>query len=126
VQAYATAIGAEPGSVAAESAYLKRMIELGVPAMAEAQAQDLMLRDPNNGQAWAVAAFVNARRGDTPAALGQIATASKRAPDDLFVQRTAGEVLAWYDTHPNGPKPPASVAREVEPLRQAMGNPAGV
>ena len=56
VQAYATAIGAEPGSVAAESAYLKRMIELGVPAMAEAQAQDLMLRDPNEREFLAIGA----------------------------------------------------------------------
>src|SRR3954452_20200899 len=122
VEAYARAIAAQPKRIEAESAYLQRMVQFGVPAMAESQAQDLILRQPDNALAWSVAAYVSGRRGDTNAALGQIATAVKLNRDDVFVQRTAGQLLAWYDAHPDAPKPPEAITHDLTPLRAAMAN----
>src|SRR4051812_15637421 len=48
VQAYAKAIAERPGDAGVEDAYVKRMVELGVPDMAEAQADDLVKKDPSN------------------------------------------------------------------------------
>jgi hypothetical protein len=121
VAAYAKALADEPNSnLAIESAYVRRMVDFGVPEMAEAQAQDLVLRDPNNGLAWATLAHANGRRDQTTAALGQIETAVERSPDDAFVQRTAGQLLAWYDTQSPGPVLPDAVERGIPAMRDAL------
>jgi hypothetical protein len=102
VAAYAKAISSGADQVAAERVYLSRMTEFGLPEMADAQAQDLMLKDPDNGLAWAVAAHMSARRGSMAAAIGQIETAVNRAPDNPFVLRTAGGIFAWHDSRGAG------------------------
>src|SRR5689334_10818771 len=54
IQAYATAIAAGHDQTAVESAFVRRMVDFGVPEMALAQAKDLTTKDPNNGLPWAV------------------------------------------------------------------------
>src|SRR3954452_842620 len=101
INAYANAItqanGRAEDIVAAEDALVRQMVSFGLPEMADTQAQDLVARDPKNGVAWAVAAHLAAKRGDPSAALSQVEVAAERSPDDPFVQRTAGQVLAWFD-----------------------------
>jgi hypothetical protein len=101
VAQYSSGIAQGFDPIPLERAYVRKMVAIGLPEMAEAQAQDLTRRAPEEGVPWAVLAFMNARRGQNDTALKQIAIATRYAPDDAFVQRTAGEILAWYDSQPD-------------------------
>src|ERR1043166_362209 len=68
VDAYGKAMAAGRDPVSVETAFMRRMIDFGLPEMAATQATDLTYKTPNNAQAWAVLANVNARKGDTNAA----------------------------------------------------------
>ena len=121
INAYANARVTLPDKpVEIESAYVHRMIDFGVPALAEAQARDLVQRDPKNGQAWAVLAYMDAKRGQTDAAMSEIETAGKFSPDDPFVQSTAGQLLAWYDSGASINAVSEPVARGVPLLREMI------
>jgi hypothetical protein len=84
-------------------AYVTRMVELGLPELAYHQAQSLARLEPQNGPAWAVLAYVGARRGDLMEAISDAITAGRDAPDNPFVEQTAGEILAWYDQRADPP-----------------------
>ncbi len=122
IQAYAEgkAVGRE--SVVLQRAYLQRMLNFGLPEMAEVQARNLIQSDPDNGHAWAVAAYMDARRGDTTAALAKIVPAVKRLPHDRFALTTAGQLLAWYDTEADPAVVPEDVKKGLEDLRKDLAN----
>ncbi len=73
------------------------MVDMGLPEMAYHQAQTLATLQPNNGLAWGVVAYVDARRGQMPEAVSDINLAGQFASSNKFVAHTAGEILAWYD-----------------------------
>ena len=120
VDAYAKGLVNAPDSVPLEEAYLVRMVELGVPEMADAQARDLIQRQTGSGVAWAVAAFNDAERGQPVEALGEIATAVQHQARDPFVQRTAGQLLAWYDTEADQSQVPDDVKSGVSQIRALL------
>jgi hypothetical protein len=97
VAAYANGTALTPNDPKLSEAYVARMVELGLPEMAYHQAQTLTMLQSNNGLAWGVVAYVNARRGRMPEAIGAINLAGQFAPDNKFVAHTAGELFAWYD-----------------------------
>jgi hypothetical protein len=117
VNAYAQGAAAVTDRTLLEAAYVQRMVELGVPQLADAQARDLMRSKPGNGLAWAVAAFNDAERGRPTEALHEITIAAQHESGDPFVQRTAGQLLAWYDTEADQSQLPADVRSEVSTLR---------
>lgn len=92
VAAYAASQTFAPGNIQIESGYLRRMAELGVPALAEAQAVDLTHRDPQNGLAWAVVAHMSAARGQRELAQEQMTIAERLAPDDQLVKAAAAQL----------------------------------
>jgi hypothetical protein len=120
INAYAKAQATAPDDLAVERAYVERMVSFGLPEMAETQAQDITRRDPNHGLAWAVVAYMNAKRKQTAAALTAITVAVKRAPDDAFVLRSAGELVAWYDTRADKAQIPESVKQWTEAMRSDL------
>jgi hypothetical protein len=79
------------------AAYVSRMVDLGLPEMAYHQAETLATLDPNNGLGHGVLAYVHARRGQMIDAIGEVNIAAPLAPDNPFIQRTTGEIIAWYD-----------------------------
>ncbi|MDB5319328.1 MAG: hypothetical protein JWN40_959 [Phycisphaerales bacterium] len=97
IGAYAKGAAIERDGVAVEQAFVKRLAALGLPEMAETQARDLSKRRPDDGVAWAVVAYMDARNGDTAAGLQGILIANRQAGDDPFVQRTAAQLMAYYD-----------------------------
>jgi hypothetical protein len=97
VSAYAGGFAADPNNIALHNAYVTRMVDFGLPELAYHQAQQLASLDARNGLAWGVVAHVDARRTDMPGAIAAMDLASQYAPEHPFVQRTAGEILAWYD-----------------------------
>ncbi len=97
VAAYASGFAVDRDNPKLHEAYVSRMVDLGLPEIAYHQAQTLTTLDANNGLAWGVVAYVDARRLDMPAAISAINLAGQLAPDNKFVVHTAGEILAWYD-----------------------------
>jgi hypothetical protein len=97
VAAFANGFAADRNNPKLYETYVARMVDLGLPELAYHQAEALTTLDANNGLAWGVVGYVNARRGEMPAAVSAIVVAGQTAPDNQFVQRTAGEILAWYD-----------------------------
>lgn len=123
VAAYAAAVGQVGTSVVVEDAYVRRMAEFGLPELAEMQAQDVLRRDPNNDVARAVVAYVLGRRGQAVDALANIAQAAggDRVVADPFVLRTAGQLVAWYDTQADKTQVPEQVRAELDGMRQKLG-----
>lgn len=114
IDAYARARQGPTDTVALESAFVKRMVEFGLPEMADTQATDLTAQAPGNALGWAVSAYMSAKRGQSTDALAQIAQAVKLNSQDEFIQRTGGQLLAWYDTQK--PAVPDQVARDIEEI----------
>jgi hypothetical protein len=124
VEAYAAARAIAPDSVPVGQAYVSRLVALGVPEMAESQARELTRKAPDDGVAWAVAAFMDARRDGMRAALEEIAIAAHKAPDDAFVQRTAGQLIAYHDRDQREESYPDSLEATVAQTRGAMSGKA--
>ena len=122
VEAYAEACRMCPDATPVQTAYVQRMTEFGLPEMAESQARMLVSRDSNDGLAWGVVAYMDARRGQSPAALAEIVQAVKLAPDDEFIQRTAGQLTAWYDSQADQAQVPDSLKSAVASLKSSLGN----
>jgi hypothetical protein len=97
VTAYANGIAHGAKDPRFYEAYVARMVDFGIPEMAYHQAQALTTLESSNGLAWGVVAYVDARRGQMPDAILAINLAGQFAPENKFVEYTAGELLAWYD-----------------------------
>ena len=97
IAAYANGIATDHNNPRIYEAYIGKMVELGLPEMAFHQAESLTGMESNNGLAWGVIAYVDARRGQMSEAVSAVVLAGQFASDNPFVQRTAGELTAWYD-----------------------------
>jgi hypothetical protein len=97
VAAYANGTATARNNPKIYAAYINKMTELGLPELAYHQAEYLTGLESNNGLGWGVIAYVDARRGQMPEAISAIVLAGQFAPENAFVQRTAGELAAWYD-----------------------------
>jgi hypothetical protein len=97
VAAYVNGAAVDRNDPKLSEAYVIRMVDLGLPELAFHQAQTLTTLQSNNGLAWGVVAYVEARRGNMAEAISAINLAGQFAPSIPLVERTAGEVMAWYD-----------------------------
>ena len=93
VAAYVNGAAVDRSDPKLSEAYVVRMVDLGLPELAFHQAQTLTTLESNNGLAWGVIAYVEARRGNLPEAISAINLAGQFAPDNPLVQRTAGEII---------------------------------
>jgi hypothetical protein len=71
-----------------------------------------------------VAAYIAAKRDDRSLAIYDAAQATRFAPDDPFVMRTAGQVVAWYDARDKGAAD-ESTRSSVETIRQRLAGHQG-
>ena len=62
VDAYSTLLAGGADGLAVQDAFVRRMVEFGVPELAGRQAANLNERAPDNGLAWCVTAYVKAPR----------------------------------------------------------------
>ena len=97
VAAYVNGAAVDANHPKLSEAYVIRMVDLGLPELAFHQAQTLTTLQSNNGLAWGVVAYVEARRGNMAEAISAINLAGQLAPTTPLVERTAGEIMAWYD-----------------------------
>ncbi len=86
-----------PRNVALHEAYLRKLVELDRPDLANLPAQRLVTLDRRSGVGWAVLALLEHRRGKSAQAIRTLCEASDAWPDDAFVARLAGRLAAWFD-----------------------------
>lgn len=120
IAAYAQARADAPNDPAVDAAFVKRMVEFGLPEMAEKQARAVTDRDAQNGVAWAVVAYMDAKRDDAPNAIKRISNAAKLAPGDAFVMRTAAQIVAWYDTRADHKVLGDAAGKTIEDVRKSL------
>ena len=89
--------------------------------MAYHQAQTLTTMQSNNGLAWGVVAYVDARRGQMPEAISAINLAGQFAPENKFVAHTAGELVAWYDNKADKTTFPDNAKDGLAKIRGLLG-----
>ena len=82
VAAYANGVAVDRNDPKLSEAYVLRMVDLGLPELAFHQAQTLTTLESNNGLAWGVIAYVEARRGNMAEAISAINLAGQFAPDN--------------------------------------------
>jgi hypothetical protein len=120
VAAYGSGIGLAPNDPKLHEAYVTRMVDMGLPEMAYHQAETLTTLQPNNGLAWGVVAYVDARRSQMPEAVSAINLAGQFAPSNKFVAHTAGEILAWYDLKADKTKLPDNAKDGLSRVRSLV------
>jgi hypothetical protein len=126
IDAYTRAIAAErANSVELEQAYVNRMIELGAPELADAQAHDLINRGVADATIAGMAAYTDATRGNAHGAIQNLKLAMTQRPRDPFLLCTAGQVVAWNDMQAGQQQQRSSLSQEdaagVDWLRAAGG-----
>jgi tetratricopeptide (TPR) repeat protein len=121
VEAYSRARLAMPDDVAVDQVYVRRMVELGAPEMCASQANRIVRRIPDDGLAWAVLGVNAAQANDFAAALTLIARAARYEPNHPFVQQTAGQLMAWYDTQADPSQLPSTANDAAREIRHALG-----
>lgn len=120
VAAYANGVATDRNDPKLYEAYVSRMVDLGLPELAYHQAQTLTTLESNSGLAWGVVAYADARRGEMPDAITAINLAGQAAPSNPFVQRTAGEIVAWYDIKADQSKLPANAKDGLAKVRALL------
>jgi hypothetical protein len=103
LEAYSQALKTAPRNIALHEAYMDRMLQLDQLQMASIAARTLTRLEPENGRAWGVVASVSASGGNMTTALSAIVRAATLAPNEAWIDRLAGQLMAWYDAQ--APKP---------------------
>src|SRR5579859_2783921 len=120
IAAYANGFAIDRNNPRLYDAFVSRMVDLGLPEMAFHQAQTLTTLQSNNGLAWGVVAYVDARRAQMPEAVAAINLAGQFAPDNTFVQHTTGELVAWYDLKADKTKIPDNTKDGLAKVRALL------
>jgi hypothetical protein len=120
VAAYVNGAAVDRNDPKLSEAYVIRMVDLGLPELAFHQAQTLATLQSNNGLAWGVVAYVEARRGNMAEAISAINLAGQFAPTAPLVERTAGEIMAWYDIKADKATLSENAHRGLATIRQLL------
>jgi hypothetical protein len=120
VAAYVNGAAIDRNDPKLSEAYVIRMVDLGLPELAFHQAQTLTTLQSNNGLAWGVVAYVESRRGNMAEAISAINLAGQFAPTTPLVERTAGEIMAWYDIKADKTTLSENAQRGLATIRQLL------
>jgi len=123
ISAYAHAVTHSSEQMLIDQAFVSRMVELGFPSLAEAQATSLIRHSSRDGLAWAVLAFANAQREQLQPAIMHIAQATDAMPHHPFVMRTAAQIVAWYEALSDDQKcQTVDAAHQIADIRRSLGS----
>ena len=122
IEAYARGRAVSGESADLTHAYIQRMVSFGLPEMADVQARQLLLKQPDNGLALAVQAYMAGKRGMIPQALSDIAKAVAAVPQDPFILSTAGQLIAYYDTSADQSRIPLDLRKQIERLHRSLND----
>lgn len=122
IEAYARGRAAAPDSFELTQAFVHKMVALGAPDLCAEQADEVVQKDPSDGLAWTVRAVGRAGQEDYYGALADIATAARLAPREPFVQRIAGQLLAWYDAKGEPGRLDSNLHQALRDIRRDFAN----
>jgi tetratricopeptide (TPR) repeat protein len=112
IAAYARANALDRNNIELLNAYLRRMLQLGLPQVAWYPANVLVHLSPDNGMAWAVVGYMHGRDGRLSGAFSATMRAIDRLDDNRSVLFNAGQLAAWYD-HQQVPPEVSHIARRI-------------
>jgi hypothetical protein len=108
-------------------AFIRQMIDLGRPDLAEAEARERIGRGEHDALAIGVIAYVYAERGEMGAAIQQLKMALTQDANEPFLLKMAGRLVAWSDSQVDRMSLTATDARMLEMIRSmAAGKPVFV
>ena len=117
--AYTRATSIDARNVPLRRAQMRRMLQFGLPQLADRPALSLTCLDEKDGMAWGVVGYTRGRRGQWAQALVATVRAAVRIPDDPSVQNNLGQLVGWYEHQQDLPKLPAPVRRAMQRHRNA-------
>ena len=120
VVAYRKGIKLDPRNVQLHSAYMRRMLGLGVLHAAYEPAEILTKLEPRNATAWAIIAYVRARRNELASALEAEVTAASISLADMSVVNNLGQLIAWYENPGEAPKISTTSRAQADELRKQL------
>lgn len=112
IAAYARANALDRNNIELLNAYLRRMLQLGLPQVAWYPANVLVHLSPDNGMAWAVVGYMHGRDGRLSGAFSATMRAIDRLEDNRSVLFNAGQLAAWYN-HQQIPPEVSHVSRRI-------------
>ena len=118
--AYSRGNTIDRNNVALHEAYMTRMLQLGQPNIALYPARKLLTLSPDNGTAWAVVGYVEAKRKRLIQALNATVLAAEHLGDDSAVLRNAGQLLAWHANQPSAPPVSDAAQRTLSKIRKSL------
>jgi len=121
MSAYARGCAIDRSRPAIHDAYMRRMLQFGLPKIAYYPARVLAAIQPDNGTAWGVVGYVHGQRGQPAEALAATMRAAELAGEDPSVLHNAGQLAAWYDFELDLPKIPDRAKRALDRSRAALG-----
>ena len=100
------------------TAYMDRMLRLGVLHMAYEPARALSAIQPENVTVQAVLSHMYAGKDDMPAALKATLAVLKACPQDPSALYNFGQLAAWCELDPDGPKIDDAIKRNADAMRE--------
>lgn len=100
-------------------AYMRRMLQFGMPVAAGRAARTLTIMDPANGMAQGVMGLVFGKQNQCQDSLVASLRAYAKLPDDPSIQNNLGQMIAWYE---NGNKDANIPDDAAKTLKGLLGN----
>ena len=112
IAAYARANTLDRNNFDLLNAYLRRMLQLGLPQVAWRPANVLVHLAPEEGLAWAVVGYMHGRENRLTEAFSPTMRAISRLEGNRSVLFNAGQLAGWYD-HQQVPPEVSHAARRI-------------
>ncbi|MBT3201634.1 MAG: hypothetical protein HN350_17165 [Phycisphaerales bacterium] len=104
LRAYTRASSLDRMNMQLNSAYMRRMLQLGRPQAAYVSAKILSTQDVDAGLAWAMIGYTTGRSGNYRESIIATARALEFNSDDESIMNNAGQMAAWFDNAKFPPK----------------------
>ena len=120
MRTYTRALAVSRDNAELHRAYVRRMLQFGLPQIAQHAARELVRLQLADGIAWGVLGYMHGRRGELADAFVATLQAAERIPYDPSIQNNAGQLVAWYDFEPDRPRVPDAARRTLAKLRELL------
>ena len=120
ISAYARGCAVDRSKPEIHEAYMRRMLQFGLPRIAYYPARVLVTMQRDNGVAWGVLGYMHGRRGELDEALSATVRAAENDGGNPSILHNAGQLVAWYDNELNLPKISDRTKRSLEKVRREL------
>ena len=118
---YSRGCSIDPDNPELHDAFVRRMLQFGLPRLAYAASLKLIRLDARNGTAWGVIGYVHATRSNLVEALKATVQAAEHAPEGPSIIGNVAQLIAWYEVQPTPAKLPQRTRSGIQALKQHLG-----